>query len=31
MIKVSTLHGIGLHEDSIWNEILTSCVELAKK
>ena len=29
-IKVSTLRGMGLREDSVWNEILTSCVELAE-
>jgi NAD(P) transhydrogenase len=29
-IKVSTLRGMGLREDSIWNEITSSCLELAK-
>eukprot|EP00522_Entomoneis_paludosa_P002027 CAMPEP_0172474766 /NCGR_PEP_ID=MMETSP1065-20121228/69526_1 /TAXON_ID=265537 /ORGANISM="Amphiprora paludosa, Strain CCMP125" /LENGTH=635 /DNA_ID=CAMNT_0013232957 /DNA_START=68 /DNA_END=1975 /DNA_ORIENTATION=- len=28
-IKVSTLRGMGLREDSVWNEITSSCVELA--
>ena len=28
-IKVPTLRGMGLREDSIWNEITSSCVELA--
>jgi len=28
-IKVSTLRGMGLREDSIWNEIINSCVDLA--
>jgi NAD(P) transhydrogenase len=28
-IKVSTLRGMGLREDSIWNEIMSSCVDLA--
>lgn len=28
-IKVSTLRGMGLREDSIWNEITGACVELA--
>lgn len=28
-IKVSTLRGMGLREDSIWNEILSSCFDLA--
>lgn len=28
-IKVSTLRGMGLREDSIWNEIISSCVDLA--
>lgn len=28
-IKVSTLRGMGLREDSIWNEIISNCVELA--
>ena len=28
-IKVSTLRGMGLREDSIWNEITSACVELA--
>lgn len=28
-IKVSTLRGMGLREESIWNEIISNCVELA--
>jgi NAD(P) transhydrogenase len=28
-IKVSTLLGMGLREDSVWNEIINSCVDLA--
>ena len=28
-IKVSTLRGMGLREDSVWNEILSSCVDMA--
>lgn len=28
-IKVSTLRGMGLREDSVWNEIINSCVDLA--
>jgi NAD(P) transhydrogenase len=28
-ISVSSLKGMGLRDDSIWNEIVTSCVELA--
>lgn len=28
-IKVSTLRGMGLREDSIWNEIINSCTDLA--
>jgi NAD(P) transhydrogenase len=28
-IKVSTLRGMGLREDSVWNEIISSCVDLA--
>jgi len=28
-IKVPTLRGMGLREDSIWNEITSACVELA--
>mmetsp|Transcript_15175 Transcript_15175/g.17044 ORF Transcript_15175/g.17044 Transcript_15175/m.17044 type:complete len:681 (-) Transcript_15175:105-2147(-) len=28
-IKVSTLRGMGLREDSVWNEIISSCAELA--
>jgi len=28
-IKVSTLRGMGLREDSVWNEIIGSCVDLA--
>ena len=28
-IKVSTLRGMGLREDSVWNEILSSCLDLA--
>jgi len=28
-IRVSSLKGMGLRDDSVWNEILTSCVELA--
>jgi pyruvate/2-oxoglutarate dehydrogenase complex dihydrolipoamide dehydrogenase (E3) component len=28
-IQVSTLRGMGLREDSIWNEIVSSCVNLA--
>lgn len=28
-IQVSTLRGMGLREDSVWNEILSSCVDLA--
>jgi NAD(P) transhydrogenase len=28
-IKVSTLRGMGLREDSVWNEIVSSCVDLA--
>lgn len=28
-IKVSTLRGMGLREDSIWNEITGACIELA--
>jgi NAD(P) transhydrogenase len=28
-IKVATLRGMGLREDSIWNEIISNCVELA--
>jgi len=28
-IQVSTLRGMGLREDSIWNEIYSSCAELA--
>jgi NAD(P) transhydrogenase len=28
-IKVNTLRGMGLREDSIWNEIISNCVELA--
>ncbi|KAL7568880.1 hypothetical protein ACA910_015530 [Epithemia clementina (nom. ined.)] len=29
-IKVDTLRGMGLREDSVWNEILNSCVDLAE-
>jgi NAD(P) transhydrogenase len=29
-IKVSTLRGMGLREDSVWNEIISSCLDLAK-
>lgn len=29
-IKVSTLRGMGLREDSVWNEIINNCVSLAK-
>jgi len=28
-ISVSSLKGMGLRDDSVWNEIVTSCVELA--
>ena len=28
-IKVATLRGMGLREDSIWNEIMSECVDLA--
>lgn len=28
-IKVSSLRGMGLREESVWNEIITNCVELA--
>jgi NAD(P) transhydrogenase len=28
-IKVSTLRGMGLREDSVWNEIINSCLDLA--
>lgn len=28
-IRVSSLRGMGLRDDSIWNEIITSCVSLA--
>jgi NAD(P) transhydrogenase len=28
-IKVSTLRGMGLREESVWNEIISNCVELA--
>jgi NAD(P) transhydrogenase len=28
-IKVSTLRGMGLREDSVWNEIINSCTDLA--
>lgn len=28
-IRVSSLRGMGLREESVWNEIITSCVELA--
>ena len=28
-IKVATLRGLGLREDSVWNEIISSCVSLA--
>lgn len=28
-IKVSTLRGMGLREDSIWNEIIQACTDLA--
>jgi NAD(P) transhydrogenase len=28
-IKVSTLRGMGLREDSVWNEIISNCVDLA--
>jgi NAD(P) transhydrogenase len=28
-IKVSTLLGMGLREDSVWNEIINNCVDLA--
>lgn len=28
-ISVQTLRGMGLREESVWNEILTACVELA--
>lgn len=28
-IKVSTLRGMGLREDSVWNEVVNSCVDLA--
>lgn len=28
-IKVSTLRGMGLREDSVWNEIVNSCADLA--
>ena len=28
-IKVSTLRGMGLREDSVWNEIIGACVDLA--
>jgi len=28
-IKVDTLRGMGLREDSVWNEIISSCLELA--
>lgn len=28
-IRVASLKGMGLRDDSIWNEIITSCVELA--
>lgn len=29
-IKVSTLRGMGLREDSVWNEIINNCVDLAQ-
>jgi NAD(P) transhydrogenase len=29
-IQVSTLRGMGLREDSVWNEIINSCLDLAK-
>eukprot|EP00978_Attheya_sp_CCMP212_P002477 scaffold5081_cov49-Attheya_sp.AAC.1 len=29
-IKVSGLRGMGLREDSVWNEIISNCVELAQ-
>jgi NAD(P) transhydrogenase len=28
-IKVGTLRGMGLREDSVWNEVISSCVSLA--
>eukprot|EP00590_Aulacoseira_subarctica_P005257 CAMPEP_0172415300 /NCGR_PEP_ID=MMETSP1064-20121228/1737_1 /TAXON_ID=202472 /ORGANISM="Aulacoseira subarctica , Strain CCAP 1002/5" /LENGTH=605 /DNA_ID=CAMNT_0013152237 /DNA_START=90 /DNA_END=1907 /DNA_ORIENTATION=+ len=28
-IKVSSLRGMGLRDDSIWNEVITSCIDLA--
>jgi NAD(P) transhydrogenase len=28
-IQVSTLRGMGLREDSVWNEIVNSCIDLA--
>lgn len=28
-IKVDTLRGMGLREDSVWNEIISSCISLA--
>jgi len=28
-IKVTTLRGMGLREDSVWNEIISNCIDLA--
>lgn len=30
-IRVSSLRGMGLREESVWNEIITSCLELASQ